>query len=203
MSIRIKLHGVRISFANGLNNKSSIRGGTPKYGVDFILQPDTRILEKTAAGWMPVASIDEIMQRVATDTWKTEAMGKKMLASLEASKLCLRDGDLRTSASGEVYDGYAGRRYITAKNTTRPQCWAKDGSVLPEDRRTEIYSGCYVVGLVDIYGNFKPDTKGVFSALLGAQFLADGDAFAGGAPVDASDMDDLSDVGETVDDMIG
>lgn len=196
MSIRLKLMGARISFAQGLNNTSAVAGGKPKYSVDFLLVPGTKILEKTPAGWKPVKDMDTIIQRVAVDTWKTEAAAKRMLASLEASKLCYRDGDKRTKGDGTPYEGYPGVWYVTAKNETRPKKWAKDGTLL-DAADTSIYSGCKVVGLVDIYGNARAEAKGIFASLLGAQFMADDDAFAGGAPVAQDDIDDLSDVGET------
>jgi len=58
------------------------------------------------------------------------------------------------------------------------------------------YGGCYVNVSLDIWvqdpkGEKAKNGKRINATLRGIQFMADGDAFAGGAPADPEEFDDL------------
>lgn len=185
--MKLHLNNVRVSFANGLYKASAFEAGQQeKYGADFILQPDSVVLRVNADGSKTKTTLKDAELAVATEAWK--ANGAKMLASLEGSKKAIRDGDKRTNNAGEVYEGYEGAWYVTAKSITRPLLIDQARQPVTEDDGV-IYSGCYVNAIVDLYANPKPATRGVFCGLKGVQFVRDGDAFGGSAPAKADEFD--------------
>lgn len=197
--MRLKVTNARIAFAHGLFKASAIEEGQQeKFGADFILEADTKVFTQKADKSWEATTMDAAMLAVANDTWK--GRGKEMLADLEASKKCYRDGNKRVNKSGEVYDGYEGKKYITAKSPTRPALFDRARQPLTEADGV-IYSGCYGTVIFDLYGNSQPKKKGVFAGLTGVQFVRDGDAFGGGAPSKADDFDDLGD-GADANDMV-
>ena len=194
--MKLHLNNVRVSFANGLYQMQKA-GPTaePKYGADFILQPDSVVLRVNADGSKTKTTLKDAELAVATEAWK--ANGAKVLAGLEGSKKAIRDGNKRTNAAGDVYDGYADTWYVTAKSKTRPLLVDQHRQPVTEEDGT-IYSGCYVNAIVELYPNTKPTEKGVFAGLKGVQFVRDGDAFGGGAPAAANEFDavDGADAGD-------
>ena len=93
---RIMLKNVRLAFAQGLFNPSTIPGSgadaKPKFNCGLIL----------AADHPQLAEIKKVMQQVAKDKWKDKAV--EVYKALEkGDKLALHDGDLKPT-----YDGYPG-----------------------------------------------------------------------------------------------
>lgn len=185
--MKLHLNNVRVSFANGLYKASAMEAGQQeKFGADFILQPDSVVLRVNADGSKTKTPLREAELAVATEAWKANAA--KVLATLEGSKKSIRDGDLRVNKAGDVYEGYAGNWYVTAKSPTRPLLVDQNRVAVTEEDGT-IYSGCYVNAIVELYANTQPTKKGVFAGLKGVQFVKDGDAFGGSAPAAANEFD--------------
>lgn len=185
--MKLHLNNVRVSFANGLYKASAMEAGQPeKYGADFILQPDSVVLRVNPDGTKTKTTLKDAELAVANDAWK--ANGAKVLATLEGSKKAIRDGDKRTNKAGDIYEGYEGNTYVTAKSPTRPLLIDQQRQPVTEADGT-IYSGCYVNAIIELYANTQPTKKGVFAGLKGVQFVRDGDAFGGGAPAAANEFD--------------
>ena len=185
--MKLHLNNVRVSFANGLYKASAMEAGQQeKYGADFILQPDSVVLRVNADGTKTKTTLKDAELAVANEAWK--ANGAKVLATLEGSKKAIRDGDKRTNKAGDIYEGYEGNWYVTAKSPTRPLLIDQARQPVTEADGT-IYSGCYVNAIIEIYANTQPTKKGVFAGLKGVQFVRDGDAFGGGAPAAANEFD--------------
>lgn len=185
--MKLHLNNVRVSFANGLYKASAMEAGQQeKFGADFILQPESVVLRVNADGTKTKTTLKDAELAVATEAWKANA--SKILATLEASKKSVRDGSKRVNKSGDVYEGYEGNWYVTAKSPTRPLLIDQNRQPVAEEDGT-IYSGCYVNAIVELYANTQPTKKGVFAGLKGVQFVRDGDAFGGGAPAAATEFD--------------
>lgn len=185
--MKLHLNNVRVSFANGLYKASAMEAGQQeKYGADFILQPDSVVLRVNPDGSKTKTTLKDAELAVANEAWK--ANGAKVLATLEGSKKAIRDGDKRTNKAGDIYEGYEGNWYVTAKSPTRPLLIDQARQPVTEADGT-IYSGCYVNAIIEIYANTQPTKKGVFAGLKGVQFVRDGDAFGGGAPAAANEFD--------------
>lgn len=185
--MKLHINNVRVSFANGLYKASAMEAGQQeKYGADFILQPDSTVFKVNADGSKSKTTLKDAELAVATEAWK--ANGAKILATLEASKKAIRNGDLRVNKAGDVYEGYAGNWYVTAKSPTRPTLVDGNRQPITEEDGT-IYSGCYVNVILDLYANTQPTKKGVFAGLKAVQFVRKGDAFGGSAPASADEFD--------------
>lgn len=188
--MKLHLNNVRVSFANGLYKASAMQAGQQeKFGADFILQPDSVVLRVNADGSKTKTTLKDAELAVATEAWKANA--GKILASLEDSKKSIRDGSKRVNKAGDLYEGYEGNWYVTAKSPTRPLLVNQHRQPVTEEDGT-IYSGCYVNAIVELYANTQPTKKGVFAGLKGVQFVRDGDAFGGGAPAAANEFDDVT-----------
>lgn len=198
----VHLENARISFADGLWKAKAIEDGqTPKFGSDFILMPETVVWRCDEKGKRVFkTTMKDVLLAVANETWKNR--GQAMLDTLEASKKCYRDGNLRMKKDGSPYDGYEGYWYVTAKNKARPTVRDRNPQVILTEEDGKPYSGSYVTASIDVYGMADPKRKGVFATLRGVQFVKDGDAFSGGGRV-AGD-DEFADLGEgaTADDLL-
>lgn len=184
--MKLFVQNARAGFAHGLFTASAMEGNTPKFGVDLILGPDTKVFKVDEKGVKTPITAQAAWLEVANEAWKGK--GKAMLEALEPSKKSLRDGNKRLNKAGDLYDGYEDTWYITAKNAARPTTLdAARNPVTAEDG--VIYSGCYVTAIIDVYANTQPTKKGVFASLKGVQFYADGDHFAGGGVASADEFD--------------
>lgn len=100
---------------------------------------------------------------------------------LKPEKVCLRDGDL------EDYDGYANNWFIVASDKNQPVLITKHkdskGNWIPA-KEGQIYSGCYCNMLVNIWAQDNKFGKRLNASLRALQFVRDGEAFSGAAPVD-------------------
>jgi hypothetical protein len=186
--MKVHLLNARISFAQGLWEKSAINDGKPKYGADFILAEGSSVMVVKEDGSKVKTTMDKVMSAVAKQIWQDK--GEKVLAALEPSKKCYRDGDLRVNDAGDVYEGYEGAMYVTAKNPSKPTVIDRSRQPLTEEDGKP-YSGCYVNAIIDVYAMKQGEKKGVFATLTGVQFVKDGDAFSGGRAADADEFEEL------------
>ena len=190
----LRLTNVRISFANGLWNKSAaVEGSTPTYGCDYIVGADSKVERKTADGKWVVTTLAEAEKLTAVDHFKGDA--KKAAAwmeDLDARQKSIRNGNKNKDKAGEIRDGYEGNWYVAAKSKDRMPVYRGDRSEVKEEADSPIYSGCYVNARVSIYVNPKPGQKGIFASLQGTQFLRDGDAFGGGRAAGADDFEPVT-----------
>jgi hypothetical protein len=104
-----------------------------------------------------------------------------------------KDGNERTNKDGEIYAGYEGKHFVTAKSSEKfpPKVVGMDGKPLDE---SEFYGGCYAIAQLmarpyDFGGN-----KGVRYLLLSIQKVEDGEKFGGVS--EAEDVFDVSEVNE-------
>ena len=168
----------RLSFGDGLFTPRAFEPGlAAKFGADFIQEPSTQVFEISANSVRIPTTMDAAMLKVADEAW--QGRGKEMLTALEPSKKSYRDGNARIKKSGEVYSGYAGNKYLTAKNAARPGLFDKDGKTPITEADGKLYSGCIVNASVDLFAMTDPKKKGVFCTLLGVQLVSDGEAFSG------------------------
>lgn len=185
--MKVHLLNVRLSFPN-LWEAEAFEGAKPKFGADLIIQPDSKVLAVKENDVKVGVTMEKVMAAVAKVGWKDK--GASVLKGLEPSKKCYRDGDTRTNSSGEIYDGYEGLMYVTAKNASRPRILDCDKTHLTEaDGRP--YSGCFVNAIIDVYPMTDPKRRGVFATLMGVQFVKDGDSFGGGGIASEDDFDDI------------
>jgi len=213
--MKLYLENVRLATFGGLWKATAFEEGqTEKFGGDFIFEEGSKVYaykivddpskpgaKKAVREAKPmdpdsVKAIKQAFIAVANDTWKGKGLEK--LKALDKNQKSLRDGNTKLTVTGEQYEGYADRFYLSAKNAKRPVVVDRDGVTPLTEADGRPYSGSYVNATVDVYGMVpkgKKNVQGVFASLLAVQFLRDGDAFSGGAVGSANDFEPIGDAG--------
>lgn len=174
--MKLKLENVRLAFPTLFEAKTVNGEGKPAFSASFLIVPDDP----------QIKALNQAIEQVAKEKWgaKADAILKQMRAQ---DKVALHDGDLKSN-----YDGFPGNFYVSARTATRPLVIDKDKSPLTE-QDGKPYAGCYVNASIELWPQDNNYGKRVNASLRGVQFLRDGDAFAGGAPADESEFDDITD----------
>lgn len=175
--LKIRIDNVRIAFPRLYKGEQYQGAGNFRCGAQLIIPPDHP----------QAAAVDDLVEQAGKTKFKDKwpAARKTILAK---DKLCLRDGDLKAKL-----EGFAGNKVLSANcrgGETEPECKkpkvyssaATGRQLLTRDDGT-IYSGCYVNALVEFYGDDRRGEQ-INCSLLGVQFHADGDAFAGSTAKD-------------------
>lgn len=177
----ILLKNVRCSFFNAFQPQAMKQGDKPAYSSHFLLENDDPQLKELA----------KLIKEVAVEAYGSK--GEQLLKQLKAAdKICLRDGDDKLTADGDVMEGYEGHHYVSSRSYVRPTIIDRDKSPLSEDDGRP-YSGCYVNAQVNIWAQSGEYGKRINAQLGGVQFVKDGAAFGGGKPADPSVFDDIAD----------
>lgn len=189
---------VRLAFLHAFTKREGMQRedgtkGEAKFEVTPIIKP----------GGDNERRINEAIIAVAKDKWGEKPVNdgkggqipnwKNVLQNLDEDRRGLRNGNNKRTPGGDIYDGFEGMKYITARNTKRPGVYDRDRTPLTEEDGV-IYSGAHGNVNIDIWGLKKQGVKPCIVAdFLGVQFSRDGDAFgAGSAPAKPDDFADLS-----------
>lgn len=175
----IKLVNVRASFLSLFEAKAINGEGDPRFSAAFPIVPGSENAKLLAS----------TMEAVAKEKWGAKAAG--ILSELKAKgRTAYKESPL--SKDGEVYDGFEGMHSFNASNVARVPVIDKDTTPLTaQDGRP--YNGCYVDVSVDIWAQDNSWGKRINAKLRWVQFRADGDAFAGGAPVSQDEFESIAD----------
>lgn len=189
--LQVTLRNVRLSFADIFEPKEQKNddGTTRKtYGANFLIAKEGDEFNNV-----------KVIQKAATAA-KRRKWGddEDKWPKLKPEKVCLRDGDL------EDWDGYADMFYVSSNRreadgpprtiTNRKDA---DGKWIPAKPGEAAcpYAGCYVNAIVRLWAQDNEHGKRINASLEAIQFLRDGEAFSGSAPVDVDE--------EFTDDMVG
>lgn len=175
--VRVKLKNVRLSFPQLFAPKAIEEGQEPKYSASFLFETGGEVHKLVL----------QSMLAAAKSKWeeKGEAIFKQLME--QDRQICLHKGDLKE------YDGYAGMMYVTAKNKTKPGIFEANKSPILDESVGRPYAGCYVNAIVEFYAQSHPTGgKRINASLAVVQFLRDGDAFTGGRPGTADELEDES-----------
>jgi hypothetical protein len=185
--MKIRVNGVRMSFAAIFEPKQVGGQGDPRFSAAFAIEPDSENANKC----------HDAMVTAAKEKWKDKAAA--IFKELKSKgRVCFKTEPL-TNAEGEVYDGFEDMYVLNASNKTRPLVLDKNKSPLTAaDGRP--YSGCYVNAVIDIWAQDNQYGKRLNGTLMGVQFDRDGDAFGGGRPAAPDDFETVEG-GEDADDF--
>lgn len=166
--------------------------GEAKYEVTPIIRPGGANEKRINDAIVEVAKEKYGDKMVKDEDGNSVPNWKKVLKSLDKDRRGLRNGNEKTTQGGDIYDGFEGNKFITARTTKRPTIVDRDRTPLTEDDGRP-YSGCYGTVHADVWALKKQGVKpGIVFDLTGVQFVEDGDAFGGGsAPAKPEDFDDL------------
>jgi hypothetical protein len=125
----------------------------------------------------------------AEKLWKGNAMSKLKTVAAAGKLWCLRDGDGKTDKEGNVLAGYAGKLYVSAKNTIRPLLLGADRAPVTQ-ADDKLYPGAVVNAIIDVRVNNRPSDQ-AYAYLKGIQFVRDGTRLGGGAPATVEDFEEI------------
>jgi len=173
---KVKLNNVRLSFEHIFEPQKSSDGGADSYSANFLLGDNDKLVDKMNAA----------IEAVAKEKWGAKAAG--VLKTLRASgKMCLG------SCETKDYDGYEdGEFFVSANNKRRPSTFDRGRNMVTQDDNV-IYSGCYVNAVLEVWAQDNAHGKRVNAALMGVQFVMDGDAFGAGGVASEDDFDVMDD----------
>ena len=182
----VVLKNVRLSFPKLFTPEASVPGGPVKFGASFLIDPDT------ADGKANIKTMEAAISHVAKKAWADKA--ERIRSSLDEDRKCLREGNKATNSEGEIYDGYADMKYVTASNKKRPQVLNRDKTPVVEEDGV-LYGGCYVDAVVSVYPTTKKEQggNGIFASLEIVRFRADGESFGAGKLAADDYLDDIDD----------
>ena len=179
---QIKLKHVRVSFVK-VFRAEAFRGAKrgPSDGGEKAFSINALISKDTDAGKDMHDEVQDLIDRCMDDKWGRDK------PRLKADKFPMRNGD------DEDYDGYADHWYITARNRNRPKVIDADGKTPLAEEDNRPYSGCYCNVWIRIWAQDNEFGKRVNASLEAVQFVRDGEAFSGAAPVDDEEFEDERD----------
>ncbi|MGH7184781.1 MAG: ssDNA-binding protein [Pseudomonadota bacterium] len=155
-----------------------------KFSAHFIIEPGSE--NDTAVRAALMAEAEKL--------WKDKAAAKLKAINSQGKIWCLRDGDGKTDSEGNVLKGYAGKLFVSAKNTVRPLLLGANRSPVTQ-ADDKMYPGAVVTAIVDIRVNNKPSDQ-AYAYLKGIQFVRDGVRLGGGSPASVDDFDVIPEKGQ-------
>lgn len=182
MAKKIQIKNVRGAFLNIFEAQDD-----HGFNGKFIISPDHPQIKEIEKAINDVAKEkwgDKAAKIVAAFSWT----GKKPDTALAKDEYRNNDGD--------TYDGFEDMWYISAKGKSRPAIFDRDRTPLSASDGV-IYAGCHLNIIVEIWAQDNKYGKAVRAELKGVQFLRDGDAFGGGAPVSADEFDKVEDADDS------
>jgi hypothetical protein len=181
---RVMLKEVVLGFAKDLFEATSIKGSKPKFRC-------TPMVEKGSENDKAILAA---IRQVVVDKWgekKADAILKQIAPIPQ--QYFYKDGDLTE------YEGAEGRMLASMSNEDQPTLLTRTRAPAGKDL---IYSGAICNISCDVYAYEFDGTKGVAAGVRGVQFVAHGQALAGGGIAKDDDFDDLGGVDdEAVDDF--
>lgn len=183
----IKLSKVRLSFPQlheAVSNKS-FPDSPPAFSAAFLLDP------KDPAHMEILKKINAEIKRLRKEAWDLDG---KPHPKEETKGFPFGKGDTKVNDSGEVYKGYEGMYFVSARSPekSRPRTLNANKQDITDPKEIEkmFYGGCYVTASINFWIQNNAAGKAVRCGLRGVQFYKDGEAFGGGRAAD-DEFDDL------------
>jgi hypothetical protein len=185
MSEIIFLSGVRLSFPQLVEPRSSVENGVKKFSADFLMPMTHPGVQQFGAEYT----------KSAVDKWKEHAQSVMAIIQGDRKLRCFGQGNEKVNGKTfKPYDGYADMFYISANKDQMPQMIQADGSAVDATNTMayqalarKLYGGCYVNAAVRPWLQENKHGRGVRCELIAIQFANDGEAF-GEAVADATSL---------------
>ena len=182
-NFEIKLRHVRVTFVKvfkaeafrGAKRGPSEDSGSKSYSINALIPKDTD----------DGKDMHDDIRDLIDDALDAEFGSDK--PRLKPDKFCLKDGD------DEDYEGYKDHWYVSARSGTRPKVIDADGKTPLAEEDGRPYSGCYCNVWIRIWAQNNEYGKRVNASLEAVQFVRDGKAFAGAAPIPDEEFEDERD----------
>ncbi len=172
----IHLSNVRLSFPHlvepQLNKNEPTKPGS--YNADLILS-------ETSADW---AKFMQAYTTLVQERFKDQAQVVMNLIHAKTKLRCYGSGAEKiNNKTGEIYAGYAGHMFISAKSYNRPQIGDASGkgigdnTMLYRELTSKMYAGCRVNAIIKPWIQDNEHGRAIRCELLALQFAADDEPF--------------------------
>jgi len=184
MATNIIIKDVMIAFP-ALAEPQSLGDGEPAFGAKFPIEPNSDNQKL----------IEDAIRAEAEAKWKDKA--SSVLSMLEEDgKLCFSKKPYRSKKTGEVYEGFENRYYLSARNTkTQPSVFNAYGEQLTNksDIERQAFSGAIAKGVsLEIWAQDNKWGRRVNCTLRGIMLSGEGRNIGGGsAPASADEFAEL------------
>lgn len=131
------------------------------------------------------------VNEVATKAWGANA-GAQLKKFMNSGDLCYKDGATKTDRDGNPWTGYEGNWALTATSKVQPLLLDENRNEIGETSG-KLYSGAYVVAMVEVWAQTGPKYYGVRCQLQGVQHVKDAESFGGGRRASMDDFEDAPD----------
>lgn len=169
--------------------------GEPAYGAKFPITPGSEA-EKL---------IEAAMLAEAKEAWKDKADSVVNMLK-EDGKVAFVKKVYRSKKTGEAYQGFEGKHYLSARNAkTQPSVYNQYGDELSgkDDILRQAFSGAVVNASVEIWAQDNKWGRRINCSLRGIMLTGEGENFGGGAsPASADEFADMAKAKAAVDDIL-
>lgn len=184
MATRIMLKGITMAFP-ALAEPQAFGEGEPAYGAKFPIAPGSEA-EKL---------IEDAIRAEAKEAWKDKA--EDILGMLrEDGKLAFIKKVYRSKKTGEAYQGFEGKHYLSARNAkTQPSVYNQYGEEVTgkDDILRQAFSGARVNASVEVWAQDNKWGRRINCSLRGVMLTGEGENFGGGStPASADEFSALA-----------
>lgn len=185
MATQIMLKNIMLAFP-ALAEPQSLGDGEPAYGAKFPIEPGSENHK----------AIEAAIRAEAEAQWKDKAAS--VLSMLEEDKkLCFIKGTYRSKKTGEAYEGFENKFYLSTRNAkTQPTVFNEYGDQLEKkgDIERQAFSGAIAKGVsIEIWAQDNKWGRRVNCTLRGVMLSGEGENIGGGsAPASADEFAGLA-----------
>lgn len=170
---RITLGPVKVCYVNVFEARSSFEGTDPKFSVRLLIDKTDPNIEDLLTG---------IHKATNNAINISKEKGKFSKGFPATGKIPLKDGD--TTLNSEGTPNHPGCWYMDAKSQESDKPSVVDIHHNPIMDKSEVYSGCYAVVALTMYGYDALANKGISCGLSHFMKAADGEPMGGKIPLD-------------------
>lgn len=194
MATRIMLKGVTMAFP-ALAEPQAFGEGEPAYGAKFPIVPNSEHQK----------IIEEAMMAEAREAWKDKATSTLEMLT-EDGKVAFAKKVYRSKKTGEAYQGFDGKHYLSARNAkTQPTVYNQYGEEVSgkDNILRQAFSGAKVNASVEIWAQDNKWGRRVNCSLRGVMLTGEGENFGGGSsPASADEFAGLAQAKTDVEDVL-
>lgn len=172
MATKIMLKGVVMAFP-ALAEPQSFGEGEPAYGAKFPIVPNSEQQK----------DIEAAMLVEAKEAWKDKADSVLNMLT-EDGKVCFVKKIYRSKKTGEPYQGFEGKHYLSARNAkSQPTVFDVYGLAVEGKSNIErqAFSGAVVNASVEIWAQDNKWGRRINCSLRGVMLTGEGENFGGGS----------------------
>lgn len=167
----------RLSFPNLFVPRAANDQAAPKYSATLLIpKSDTATIERVQAA-IDAAVKDGVERKIF----------KQQIDASQTKYPPLRDGDTAKDSGEPRGPEFAGHWFISAKAGAQRKPFIVDQQLQPVIDENDIYAGCFVNMAVQFFAYENSGNKGISAALVGVQFVKDGERL-GGPALEAEDV---------------